>query len=218
MNRRVLKRLAIFMCGLASSMSLVGVSTSPSAFAQTIVDEWSAVKVPPPPALKRVTIEMKGAALLVLDIQKQNCSPRPRCVASVSKIQDLLTQARAKGLPVIYSLIPGSTVADVLKEVAPLGGEPAVTSGPDKFLGTDLEKILKDTGIQTVIVTGTAAHGAVIYTSSGAALRGLKVILPVDGMSADNPYPEQYTVWHLLNAPRVGPQVTLTKSDMIQFP
>ncbi len=93
-----------------------------------------------------------------------------------------------------------------------------VTSGPDKFLGTDLEKILKGRGIQTVITAGTASHGAVLYTASGAALRGPRVIVSVDGTSADNTYAEQYAAWHLVNAPRAGGQVTLTKPDPIRFP
>ena len=51
-----------------------------------------------------------------------------------------------------------------------------------------------------MIVTGTAAHGAVLNTAAAAALLGFKVILPVDAMSAD-PYAEQYTAWHLANGP-----------------
>jgi nicotinamidase-related amidase len=120
-------------------------------------------------------------------------------------------------VPIIYSLGRG-TAADIYSEVAPQVGEPLVTSpGPDKFWGTDLEKILKEKGVTTVIVVGTRAIGAVLYTASGAALRGLKVIVPVDGMS-DEAYSEQYTAWHLLNAPRIGAQVTLTRIDMIQYP
>lgn len=219
MNRGVLKMLAILLCSLAPAIFLAGIVVPPSAVAQTIVDEWDTVKAPPAPELKPVRIESKVTALLILDIQKQNCNleRRPRCVSSVPKIRGLLTQARAKGVPVIYSLATG-TSADILQEVALLAGEPVVTSGPDKFLGTDLEKFLKEKGITTVMVVGTAAHGAVIYTSSGAALRGFKVIVPVDGMSADNTYAEQYTAWHLVNAPRVAPQVTLTRMDMIQDP
>jgi hypothetical protein len=38
---------------------------------------------------------------------------------------------------------------------APTADEPSVRSGPDKFLNTNLDKILKDKGIQTVIATGT---------------------------------------------------------------
>ncbi len=218
MDQRRMKRFVTNFASVASAISLTFMAIpSPTAFAQTIVDEWSGVKVPPAPELKQVTIDPKGSALLVLDIVRQTCPPRPRCVASVPKIQGLLSQARAKGVPVIYSLV-GGTAADIFKEVAPQGGEPIFTSGPDKFLGTDLEKVLKDKGVQTVIIVGTAAEGAVLYTSSGAALRGLKVIVPVDGMASANPYAEQYTAWHLLNAPRVGPQVTLTKIDMIQIP
>jgi nicotinamidase-related amidase len=216
-----MKRLVSMLGSVAMAISLTFRATpSDTALAQTIVDEWSGIKAPPAPELKRVTIDPKVTALLVLDIQRQNCTPRPRCVASLPKVQGLLTQARAKAVPVIYSLLPGTTAADVLREVAPLGTEPMVSSpsGPDKFLGTDLEKILKDKGFQSVIVVGVAAHGAVIFTGSGAALRGFKVIVPVDGMSAETPYAEQYTAWHLLNAPRVGPQVTLTRIDMIQFP
>jgi len=219
MDQRGIKRLVtvIATAGLVTYLTPVAMPPS-TAFAQTIVDEWSAVKVPPAPDLKRVTIDPKGTALLVLDILRQNCTPRPRCMASVPKIQNLLAQARGKGVQVIHSLASGTSVSDILKEVTPVEGEPAVSSGPDKFLGTDLEKILKEKAIQTVIVVGTAAHGAVLYTSSGAALRGFKVIVPVDGMSAENLYAEQYTTWHLHNAPRVGPQVILTRIDMIQFP
>jgi nicotinamidase-related amidase len=91
--------------------------------------------------------------------------------------------------------------------------------GPDKFLGSDLEKRLKDRGIKTVIVTGSSAQGVVIGTGSGAAQRGYKVIVPVDGMSSDDTYTEQYAAWHMYKG---GPavvtdQVTLTRSDMIKF-
>lgn len=92
-----------------------------------------------------------------------------------------------------------------------------VSSGPDKFLGTDLEKILKEKGVKTVIAVGTASHGAVLYTASGAALRGIQVIVPVDGISAEITYAEQYASWHLLNAPRISTLVTLTKTDLIGY-
>jgi nicotinamidase-related amidase len=84
------------------------------------------------------------------------------------------------------------------------------------FLRPILEKILNDKGIKTVVIVGTAAQGAVLNTASQAAFRGLRVIIPVDGMSAENTYFEQYTAYHLANAPGVGQEVTLTKMDMIK--
>lgn len=187
--------------------------------AQSIVDEWQAVKTPPPPELKEVKLDPGSTALLLLDFNRQTCSEktRPRCIGSIPAVAKLLKKVRDNGGTVIYSLSAGATVADIAKELRPAGNEPAVTSGPDKFLGTDLEKIIREKKIKTVIVAGTAAHGAVLYTASGAALRGIQVVVPVDGISAETLYPEQYTVWHLKNAPRVSAQVTITKTTSISF-
>jgi nicotinamidase-related amidase len=187
-----------------------------TAQAADVVNEWASVKTPPPPEVKPVTADPKTTALLMLDFMNQNCGRRPRCVESVPAVKALLTEARAKGAPVIYSIINNTTTADVIKDVAPNANEPFVQAGPNKFIRTDLEKILKDKGVQTVIVVGTAAHGAVLNTGSYAALLGMNVIVPVDGMSADA-YAEQYTAWHMANAPSVGPKTTLTRLNQIKF-
>lgn len=215
MDRPFLKRSLLFFIGTAGIL----LCTAGPLFAQTIVDEWGAVKAPPAPALKAVTIDPATTALLLLDFNKQTCNEkaRPRCIASIPAVAGFLAKARAKGVKVIYSLSPGASVADMAKELTPAVGDPVVTSGPDKFLATDLEKILRERGVKTVIVTGTAAHGAVLYTASGAALRGIKVLVAVDGVSAENTYAEQYTAWHLITAPRVSAQVTLTKTALINF-
>ena len=194
--------------------------TSKVSFAQTktIVDEWGTVQAPKPPELKPVTLDPKTTALLVLDFVKQTCNSerRPRCLDSIPKVEGLLKQARAKGVTVIHSITTAATPGDIAKELTPLEGEPIVKAPADKFFKTDLEKILSDKGIKTVVVVGTAAQGAVLNTASQAAFRGLQVIIPVDGMSAENTYFEQYTAYHLANAPGVAQQVTLTKIDMIK--
>ncbi len=59
-------------------------------------------------------------------------------------MQKLVTEARAKHVAVIYSLSVGAVTADIAKEVAYQERKDVVTSGPDKFLGTDLESILKN--------------------------------------------------------------------------
>ena len=195
---------------------LLGAIFANGANGQTIVDEWTSIKTPPAPELRPVKIDTKDTALLVLDIVKQICGPRARCVASIPKIKRLIVQAREKGVLVVYSLA-GQSLTDILPEVTPRAEEASVSSGPDKFLNTNLDSILKEKGIKTVIVVGTSAEGAVLNTASGCALRGFKVIIPVDGMSSNNPYAEQYTAWHLANAPRIGAQTTLTKFDLIGF-
>jgi nicotinamidase-related amidase len=187
------------------------------ACAQTIVDEWNSVKAPPAPVLKDVTVDPRTTALLMLDFVPPTCGTRPRCLASLPALKKLLEDARSKGMLVVHSLTPTTKAEEILKDVAPRAGEPVVASSIDKFRNTELEKILKDKGIQTVIVTGTAAHGAVLNTIAGAVQRGIKVILPVDGMSASDVYTEQYVTWHMTNAPAVAPNTTLTKISLLKF-
>jgi len=190
-----------------------------SSSAQTVIDAWDTVKAPPAPELKPVTADPKTTALLLLDFNKQTCNAerRPRCLATIPNVKKLLAGARAKGVAVIYSLSAGAVVTDIAQELAAMPGDPVVTSGPDKFLGTDLEKLLRERNITTVIVAGTAANGAVLYTASGAALRGMRVIVPADGISAETLYPEQYVLWNMANAPRVSVQMTLSRTDLIRF-
>ncbi|MFX0207017.1 MAG: cysteine hydrolase family protein [Candidatus Hodarchaeota archaeon] len=186
---------------------------------KTILEEWGSITIPTPPKLENVVVESKSTALLVLDFQNLNCNQerRPRCVASLSKVKSLLSMAREKGMLVAYALIRSSSMEDIRDEVKPLGSEPIVKAGVDKFYKTDLEDILTTNAISEVIITGTSAHGAVLHTATGAAQRQLKVIVPVDLISATEPYAEQYTVWHLANSPGTRRSVTLTKSDMIEI-
>jgi nicotinamidase-related amidase len=186
---------------------------------RNIVDEWESVKAPPPPELKRIALEPKTTALLVLDIQNQNCNAerRPRCVASVPRIVGLLSRAREAGMYVAYSLTRSAESSDIRVEVASQEGEQVVKSGVDKFYNTNLEDILRDRGVKTVIIVGTSSNGAVLHTATGAAARGFEIIVPVDGMSASDPYAEQYTAWHLANAPGTRRRTTLTRTDLIDF-
>jgi nicotinamidase-related amidase len=192
----------------------------PAAQADSVIDEWATVKAPPPPELKPVSIDAASTALIVMDISTQSCTveKRPRCVAMVPKVQKLIGEARAKGILVLYTLAGTSKRTDIIKEVAPLDTEQALSgAGPDKFVGIDLDAILKGKNIKTLIAVGTAAEGAVLHTAAGAAFRGYDAVVPVDGMSSTNLYAEQYTAWHLANAPRLADHVKLTKVDMIKF-
>jgi nicotinamidase-related amidase len=186
------------------------------AQAANIVDEWATVKAPAP-TLKAVTVDPKTTALLMLDFMNQNCGKRPRCLDTIPAMKKLLGEARAHKVAVVYSIIANSTPADVIKDVAPQTDEPHVLSGPDKFLNTNLDKILKDKGITTVIAVGTSANGAVLFTASGAAFRGMNVIIPVDGMSAVDAVAEYATTIDFMTAPLLSNKTTLTKSDMIKF-
>lgn len=197
---------------------IVGV-TAGSAGAAGIIDQWSSVTAPTAPPLQAVTVDPATTAVLALDFVPQTCNAkaRPRCVSSLPTVAQLIKNARAAKALVVYSGVVTSTgPADVLPPVGPPApGDPFVKSHADKFLDTNLAEILKSHNIKTVIVTGTTAQGAVLYTGSHAALEGMQVVIPVDGMSAEALYPEQYVAWNFLNAP-LG-KVQLTAVNMITF-
>jgi len=150
------------------------------------------------------------------DMAKRNCGVRPRCIETVPNVKKLHDAARTAGAMVFYTGSPDDIID---KGFAPREGEWIAQQGPDKFLGSNLEERLKARGIKTVIVCGTSAQGVVIGTGSGAAQRGYNVVVPVDCMSSEDPYMEQYTAWHMFKG---GPavvtrQTTLTRSDMVKF-
>ena len=97
-------------------------------------------------------------------------------------------------------------------------GLPIFQSSVNKFYGTSLWNVLQAKGIKTVIVTGTAAHGAVLHTATAASSQHkLKVIVPVDGLSASSLYIEQATLINLVTGPGTRKNITLTKSSMISI-
>ena len=200
--------------------SALGLSVAGAA-AQTVIDEWASAKLPAPPALKPAKIVPGETALLVMDFTNQTCSAerRIRCHNSVPKVVKLVNEARAKGALIIYSVaVPKSVPGDIVKELTPASGEQVLPPlGPDKFINSDLEKTLKDKNITTVVAMGTQAQTSVLHTGATAALKGFKVIVPVDGMSSDDLFPEAYTAWHLATAARISAQVTLTRLDAISY-
>jgi len=214
--RTVLRRAAV-----AAGALIIALASSTAA--ADIYDEWATAKAPPKPELKAVTLEGSTTALLILDMMKGNCGARPRCVATVPNVKKLHDAARAAGAMVWYSLVGSNnqaTPADMIDQgFAPKEGEWARQGGPDKFLGSNLEEKLKARGIKTVIVCGTSFQGVGIGTGSGSAQRGYKVIIPLDCLSSEDPYMEQYAAFHLYKG---GPavvtgNVTLTRTAMVKF-
>ena len=216
-------KLRTILRGAAVAAGVLLIAFAVSTSAADVLDDWATVKLPPKPELKPVTLEGSTTALLILDMMKMNCGARPRCVATVPNVKRLHDAARAAGAMVWYSLVGSdgkATPADMIDQgFVPRDGEWARQNGPDKFLGSNLEEKLKARGIKTVIVCGTSFQGVGIGTGSGSAQRGYKVIVPIDCLSAEDPYMEQYAAWHLFKG---GPavvtsQVTLTRTAMVKF-
>lgn len=140
----------------------------------------------------------KETALIVLDVQKAIDDPKwasKNNPGYVEKIVDLLTAFRAAKLPVIHirhdEPNPASTYhkdgpGNALKpEVAPLPGEPVIAKNVNcAFIGTDLEKNLRDQGITRLVFTGVVIHNSMDASIRVAHCLGFDVILPVDTTTA----------------------------------
>ena len=218
----MLKHLANLSGAAAIAAAVAALGAMP-VLAADVTTEWASVKLPPVPELKPVTVDPKTTALFVLDFMKGNCGTRPRCIATVPNVKKLLDAARAHDMTVFYTLVgQDPTPAGMIDQgLVPRPSDFLIkgSGGADKFINSNLEQGLKDKGIKTVIVTGTSAQGAVGGTSNGAAQRGYKAVVPVDGMSAEDAFNELYAAWHIYKG---GPaalvnNATLTRSDLIKF-
>lgn len=212
-------RPAALAAALALTFGLAACNTAPMQSANTLPD------IPAPVA---VTLNASNTALLILDINDVVCRPNPACTATLPAISSLLGKARAAKVPVLYSSTAnpdGSTIA-TLTEVAPRAGEPIVVARANKFTGTDLEEQLKKRKIANVVVVGSAANGAVMYTAFHAVTRGFTAVIAEDGLSspkAINTVLARYQVlnqpgfYNSDNTPLADKKATLSRSDLITF-
>lgn len=84
--------------------------------------------------------------------------------------------------------VPGTWGAQIIDALAPAPDERTmVKSTYDGFYGTDLDAMLAESGIATVVVTGLATDNCVAATAKGAFYRGYYVALPADACTSGTP-------------------------------
>ena len=196
-------------------------SAAPSASAAP-----NPLAVPPIPAPATVTLDAKTTAVAVLDINSMSCGPRPPCVDSLPAIQALLQKARDAKVQVVYGTTSNAGVT-ILPQVAPKEGEPVVQSPTaDKFYRSTFDETLKRLKVTTLVVVGTQANGAVLYTSFEANVLGYTVVVAEDGISSATPIQTTIARWQLLNQPgftnadnkpAAEKLVTLSRGSLITF-
>ena len=165
------------------------------------------VTVPEYQVVPQLELSPSTTALLIVDMQNDFVKEGgklvvPTAAATVPVIRGLLERARAAGAMVAYtkdSHLPGDPEFpiwgehclrgtwgwEVVKELAPLPGEMVYEKRRyDGFYGTTLDHDLRVRGIETLVVVGTVANICVLHTAGSAALRWLKVVVPMDGISA----------------------------------
>lgn len=146
-------------------------------------------------------------AVLVIDMivdftTGQYGSPGARKIRTA--LAQLLSRARRKKSPVIFcqdAHVPGDPELKVWgahgmfgtrgaktdSTLAPLASEPVVPKHTfNAFFGTHLEELLKEKGIDTLILTGVATEICVQQTAAEAFYRGYRIVIPKDGTAGLN--------------------------------
>ncbi len=136
---------------------------------------------------------MPDTALLVIDIQNDyfpgGAMELEGAEAAGAKAGEAIRRFRQRSLPVIHVrhlsvrpgatfFVPGTRGAEIHPLVQPLPAEQVVEKNfPNSFRGTALEKLLKDAGVQNLVVAGMMTHMCVDASVRQAADFGYKVTL-----------------------------------------
>jgi nicotinamidase-related amidase len=81
-------------------------------------------------------------------------------------------------------LLPGTAAVEVVPELGPDPDDLVLTRthGLDPMAGTDLDPVLRNLGVRTIVVTGVSVNVAVTNLVMDAVNRGYSVVLPRDAV------------------------------------
>ena len=144
---------------------------------------------------------MNKSALLVIDVQHGLLDREPRPLEAdevVSRINSLAAAARIANCPVVFIQherhgSPLEHGSDFWQLAHGLAIEPTDhllrKTTPDSFMGTKLEALLREHGVDSVVVTGYACEFCVDTTTRRAAGLGFAVTLAADAHTThDKPH------------------------------
>lgn len=82
------------------------------------------------------------------------------------------------------ALLPGTSEVEVVPELGPDAADLVLTRthGLDPMAGTDLDPVLRNLGVRTIVVTGVSVNVAVTNLVMDAVNRGYDVVLPRDAV------------------------------------
>jgi nicotinamidase-related amidase len=136
-------------------------------------------------------------ALLVIDIQNAflDMIPEADKELGLASINHYISLFRKHGFPVVlvyhksdeYGVIPGSELFEFPESVQISPDDPKVIKTyPDGFAKTDLDKVLKDLGCNTLFLTGLSAVGCVLATYMSSYSYDYKAFMIKDAIMSHN--------------------------------
>jgi nicotinamidase-related amidase len=133
------------------------------------------------PQVRDVLAAARAAGLLIVHTREGHRPDLLDCPPSKQRKMRHTGLAYGQDAPNGRLFIRGTWNNEIVDCLAPLPGEPVVDKpGKGAFYATDLEAILRDRGIETLIVCGLTTHVCVTSTLREAADRGFDTVLLAD--------------------------------------
>jgi len=160
---------------------------------------------------------------LVLDLNARCNDPKQVCSKITAPLGDFLDQARAAGVPIIYTVSAaarGKPIGELATALRRKESETVIyPDGFDKFFGGDLQAFFKDKGAKTLIITGSSTNAAVLYTATTAArMYRYSIVIPMDGVNAATRYEHEYAIHQFTVLPsQANKRFEFTMLSMISF-
>jgi len=150
----------------------------------------------------------------------------------IPNIKRLLEEARKKNIPVIYTndshikgvdyelriwgdhAIKGTKGAEVIDELKPTSSDYIIEKRRySAFFNTDLDLLLRELEVDSLILTGVSTDVCVLHTAADAFFRGYKIIIPEDCVEA---FTEEGHKWALDYMRRIYKAEILKLEDVLK--
>ncbi len=167
-------------------------------------------------------LKLGKSALLIVDMlndfcKEGGCMVLPEGAEIIAPIQELIRAYHEKGLPVIFlndchragkydkefekripHCIEGTWGAEVIEELAPIEEDYCIPKRRfSGFYQNDLDLVLRELEVQTVVVTGVVTNICVRSTCHDAFFLGYNVVVPKDGVRATGPREQESSLWDI---------------------
>jgi nicotinamidase-related amidase len=185
--------------------------------------------------MQDVELDASQTAVVLIDLQRgiMGYPTAPHTTASVLGVAaDLAGRFRGKGATIVYVRVdlanmiqlpvdqshhdpnvppPQPAASEIVPEAGRQPDDLLITKRHwDAFGGTELERVLRERGIRTIVLCGVATHIGVESTARSAASRGFEVVLVEDATTSISADAHQYSttyVFPLLGRVRSAVQV-----------
>ena len=135
---------------------------------------------------EQLSISRDKMAVLIMDYQNRQLSNFSDESQNdiLGKANEVLAEARQRGIPVIYvEVVRGERTPDreIHRAITPKSGEIVLTksrTGP--FSTTNLDQVLKEQGVETLVLMGISTSGCVLTTVRWAADIDYKLLVLSD--------------------------------------